>query len=320
MPEASDQAIAGGACGRFGVLVTRAFAKINLSLEIVGKRTDGFHEIVSVTQLISLADTVEVSAAETLSVESEPPLTDGADNIAGRAACALAESVGRIPAVRVRIAKQIPVAAGLGGGSSNAAATLRLMDRLWHSQQGPGRLAQIGAALGSDVPLFLGGGTSLIQGRGERVERLPSPQPFWIVLVCPALAPAEKTRSLYQALGPADFGTAETTRSLAEAIRRRASIVDVPLFNSFDTAASRVYPDFPELRRSVTLAFGRPAHLTGAGPSLFAMFASAAGARRAADRARTLGHRTVVARSVARHSPIRVHQTPAQWSTRSSDR
>src|SRR5690349_18071287 len=123
MPEAPDQAVAGGAGGRVDVLVTRAFAKINLSLEILGKRPDGFHEIVPVTQLISLADTVTVSAADSLSVESEPPLTDGAENIAGRSACALAEVVGCVPAARVRIAKQIPVAAGLGGGSSDAAAT-----------------------------------------------------------------------------------------------------------------------------------------------------------------------------------------------------
>lgn len=311
MPEASDQAVAGGTGGRADVLDTRAFAKINLSLEILGRRTDGFHEIVSVTQLISLADTVTVSAADTLSVESKPPLTDRAENIAGRAARALAEDVGCTPAVRVWIAKQIPVAAGLGGGSSDAAATLRLLDRLWQGRPGPGRLARIGAALGSDVPLFLGGGTSLIQGRGERVERLPSSRPFWVVLVCPALAPAEKTRSLYQALTPSDFGTGETTRALADAIRQRGSIVDVPLVNSFDAAAAHIYPDFVELRAKVGTALGRPAHLTGAGPSLFATFASAAEARRAADRALALGHRTVVARSIARHSPIRVHQTPA---------
>jgi 4-diphosphocytidyl-2-C-methyl-D-erythritol kinase len=311
MPDASNGAIVGGPGSRADVLVTRAFAKINLGLEILGKRSDGFHEIVSVTQLISLADTVSVSAADALTAEIEPPLPDGAENIAARAVRALAASVKRVPAARVRIAKQIPVAAGLGGGSSDAAATLRLLDRLWHGRHGPGKLARIGASLGSDVPLFLGGGTSLIQGRGERVERLPSPPRFWVVLVCPALAPAEKTKSLYQALTPSDFGTGETTRALADAIRRHVSIVDVRLVNSFDAAAAQIYPDFVELRARVSQALGRPAQLTGAGPSLFGTFASAAEARRAADRARALGHRTIVARSIGRQSPIRVDQTPA---------
>jgi 4-diphosphocytidyl-2-C-methyl-D-erythritol kinase len=319
MSEARKPAI-GDADRDSGVgLATSAHAKINLSLEIVGKRSDGFHEIVSVTQLISLADTVEVSAADVLSVDVQPPLTDGGENIARRAAHALAASIGRVPAVRVRIVKQIPVAAGLGGGSSDAAATLRLLARLWEAGLGRETLPEIGASLGSDVPLFLCGGTSLIRGRGERVERLPAPPRFWVLLVCPALAPAEKTRSLYRALSSGDLGTGATTESLADAIRLGRSVVELPCVNSFDAAASRVYAGFSELRERVSRAIGQPAHLTGAGPTLFATFDSEAEARSAANAVVGLGHRTVVARSIARASRIRVRRTPVQPPARSSD-
>src|SRR5687768_6235720 len=98
-----------------------AYAKINLSLEIIGRRADGFHEIVSVTQLVSLADRVVVAPSDALAVEMQPPLVDEDDNLARRAALTLAAETGQPPRGIVRISKQIPLAAGLGGGSSDAA-------------------------------------------------------------------------------------------------------------------------------------------------------------------------------------------------------
>ena len=141
------------------VLRVPAYAKVNLSLEITGRRTDGFHEIVSVTQLISLADRVEVAPADAFSVEMVPPLVDEGENLAGRAALALAEATGQSRTAHCGSRSGFPLAAGLGGGSSDAAATLRLLDRLWGTNLGSRGLAPIAATLGSDVPLFLGGGT-----------------------------------------------------------------------------------------------------------------------------------------------------------------
>src|SRR4051812_23843680 len=113
-----------------------AYAKVNLGLEIVGRRADGFHEIVSVTQTISLADTIEVTASEALSIEMTPPLVDDDDNLVRRAAEALAAYTYRSPGGRLHLTKRIPLAAGLGGGSSDAASTLRLLDRLWETRLG----------------------------------------------------------------------------------------------------------------------------------------------------------------------------------------
>ena len=294
-----------------------AYAKVNLSLEILGRRPDGFHEIVSVTQIISLADRIEAAPGGSLSIEMIPPLVERAENLVGQAADALAATTGRTPAGSLRIRKSIPLAAGLGGGSSDAAATLRLLDRLWGTRLGTRRLAEIGATLGSDVPLFLGGGTSLIRGRGEIVQALrPAPR-FWLVLVCPGGAPAAKTRALYGALSPADYGDGDTTLALAKRLDARQPILDTPLVNSFDTAAGRIYADFAELRSRLEDALERPIHLTGAGPTLFAIFPSAAEARQAARRVSRLGLKTVVARSIRRRPSIRASAAPGSASDRS---
>jgi 4-diphosphocytidyl-2-C-methyl-D-erythritol kinase len=175
-----------------------AYAKINLGLEILGRRDDGFHEIVSVTQTISLADTLVVTASDALSVEMTPPLVEDDDNLVRRAADLLAAHTNHLPSGRLHLAKRIPLAAGLGGGSSDAASAIRLLDRLWGTGLGAHGLGPVAAQLGSDVSLFLAGGTSLMRGRGEQVEQLPPVKPFWLVLVCPPVSPPDKTRALYR--------------------------------------------------------------------------------------------------------------------------
>jgi len=287
------------------ILRLPAYAKVNLGLEILGRRADGFHEIVSVTQIVSLADTVEVTTSDTLSIEMDPPLVGEGDNLAGTAALALASDTGRAPTAAVRIVKRIPLAAGLGGGSSDAAATLRLLDRLWGTSLGTARLTRIAAALGSDVPLFLGGGLSLVRGRGEIVAPLKSTAPYALLLMYPGGAPPDKTRALYEALSPGDFGDGSATRSLGDWLRACRSVQEAALVNGFDAAADRVYPGFAGLRAELVGLLGRPVHLSGAGPTLFALFDRSGTARTAAEQVRRPGLITFVARSVARRPPIR---------------
>jgi 4-diphosphocytidyl-2-C-methyl-D-erythritol kinase len=281
-----------------------AYAKINLSLEIIGRRADGFHEIVSVTQLVSLADRVVVTPSDTLAVEMQPPLVDEGDNLARRAALALAAETGQRPRGIVRISKQIPLVAGLGGGSSDAAATLRLLDRLWGTRLGYRRLAQIGATLGSDVPLFLGGGLSVIRGRGEIVETLTPAPAFGVLLIYPDGAPPDKTRALYGALTPADFGDGASSQAVREWLAAGRSVSEAPLVNGFDAAADRVYLGFPRLRTEIAAAIGRPVHLSGAGPTLFALFDRPADAALAAERINPALPTFAVA-SIARRPSIR---------------
>jgi 4-diphosphocytidyl-2-C-methyl-D-erythritol kinase len=281
------------------VLRLRAYAKINLPLEVLGRRPDGFHEIVSVTQTISLHDTIEASRADHLSVTMDPPLVSPEVNLVTRAASLLASATNLQPRASILVNKRIPVAAGLGGGSSDAAAALGLLDRLWQTELGLTRLRALAAELGSDVPLFLSGGMALISGRGEIVEPLPAPPTVWLALACPTFDVPDKTRALYGALEPTDWTDGAATRRLAEQIRAGQPILGAPLVNTFDAAAERVYPTFADLRASLADAAGVPVHLTGAGPSLFALFASGAETREAARRMARLGLPTFAAHSIA---------------------
>lgn len=294
----------------------RAHAKVNLALEVLGRRPDGFHEIVSVTQAISIHDVVEAEDADTLRVELRPPLVRERENLAWRAAETLAMATGRRPAAVLRIWKRIPLAAGLGGGSTDAAAALRLLDRLWATGLGPDALASIAVTLGSDVPLFLAGGTCLIRGRGEVVERLPPAPTFWLVLVPLPLAPPDKTRVLYGALHPDAWSDGARALALAERIRRGERPTDADLVNAFDAAADAVYPDFAALRRRLSDAVGAPLHLTGAGPSLFALAPSRQAAAAASARVRALGLSARVAQSVARRPSIEVVNRPRPGAAR----
>jgi 4-diphosphocytidyl-2-C-methyl-D-erythritol kinase len=171
-------------------LTVRAPAKINLHLGVGSPREDGFHPLDTVYQAVGLVDDVSVVAADLLDVSlvaaahvdgASVPL--GADNIVARAAAALASHHGREPRVAVRIAKEIPVAGGMAGGSADAAATLVALDRWWDLGTPDADLLAIAAHLGSDVPFALVGGTARGRGRGEVVEPVPDPATWWWVVV-----------------------------------------------------------------------------------------------------------------------------------------
>lgn len=190
-------------------------AKMNVTLRVLGRRSDGFHELDSVVVPLGLGDEVclEVAGETSLEVVGEQvDLSampgDVERNLAVRAVRLLEREVGRALPTRLYIRKRIPLGGGLGGGSSNAAAVLRGMDALWGLGLGVGRLCALGAELGSDVPLFLLDGTVRMRGRGERVERLPmaGAAPLWVVLAnggghCP-------TAEVYAALGAGRLGAA----------------------------------------------------------------------------------------------------------------
>jgi 4-diphosphocytidyl-2-C-methyl-D-erythritol kinase len=234
-----------------------------------------------------------------------PPLMDGGENLAERAGLALATASGRSPSGRLTVRKRIPVAAGLGGGSSDAAAGLRLLDRAWGTRLGDARLAEIGATLGSDVPLFLAGSTSLIRGRGEIVEPLLPPPTFWLVLVTAATSPPDKTRAMYRALAPSDWTGGARTLALAASLTAGERVRDDLLVNGFDAAADRVYPEMRALRVRLADLLGAPVHLTGAGPTLFAVFAQKDAARQAAGAAARAGLPALVASSIVGRPTIR---------------
>ena len=151
------------------VLELRAHAKINLTLEVLGKRDDGFHDIVSIMQTIDLHDDVTLKRADDITLTCDDPDLAGEDNLALVAARKLKEVTGVDRGVDITLQKHIPVAAGLGGGSSDAASVLNGLNDLWELELELGALEEIATEIGSDVPYFLSGGTALVQGRGEHV-------------------------------------------------------------------------------------------------------------------------------------------------------
>jgi len=154
-------------------LTLPAYAKINLTLEALAKRADGYHEIVTVLQTVSLVDTLTFEPGESLDLSCNIPSLQSADNLVLKAATLLKEETGCLKGASIRLTKGIPIAAGLGSGATDAAATLVGLNRLWELNLPPQRLMELAANLGSDVPFFLCGGTALAKGRGEKV--IPPP-------------------------------------------------------------------------------------------------------------------------------------------------
>src|SRR5262249_27413282 len=168
--------------------VLNAAAKVNLVLEVLGKREDGYHELATVMQAVELSDRVTIEDAAGLELESRVPgvPTDGR-NLALSAAAALRQAAGITRGARITLDKRIPVAAGLGGGSADAAAVLVGLNRLWRLRWPVTRLEEVATGLGMDVPFFLHGGRALATGRGERIERLRG-STLGLVLVNPRFA------------------------------------------------------------------------------------------------------------------------------------
>jgi 4-diphosphocytidyl-2-C-methyl-D-erythritol kinase len=264
-------------------------AKINLTLAVRGRRSDGFHEIESLVALIDLCDRVTLSDAPAgqWSLSCGDPVVPTDDrNLALRAARLLAERAGINAGVHIDLNKRIPAGSGLGGGSSNAAATLALGERLWRFKWPLDRLAELAAEVGSDVPLFLGGPLSIIRGRGEVVTPISLPLAGWIALVLPDVHCS--TQAVYAKFDdlPSPPSRPTTEAILAELPHQPAGKNDrrppsaaprlaalMPrLFNDLEPAAMGVCPALADLAGRIRAATGADVRLTGSGAALFRLF------------------------------------------------
>jgi 4-diphosphocytidyl-2-C-methyl-D-erythritol kinase len=258
-------------------LVELSPAKLNLSLEILGRRADGYHELATLFQTIGLADELYLAPADQLSFECDRADLGGDDNLAPRAARALREHLGTTAGARLTLRKRIPVAAGLGGGSSDAAAAIRGLVRLWGAEIGRDELIGLARGLGADVPFLLWGGTALATGVGDVLAWLPDRPERFVVLYTPASGPvpADKTARAYRALAREAWSDGAATRALAA--DPAADLAPAP--NAFESVAPGLYPGLEAARRRM-LAAGAPwARLTGAGPTLFSILPSEPAAR-----------------------------------------
>ena len=261
-----------------GALRLPAPAKINLALEVLGRRPDGYHEIDTVVTTIDLADELRLRPAAGLEVCLDGPHAAGvaaaeeaAEELSGRAARALAAAAGRDPGVRIELTKRVPVAAGLGGGSSDAAAVLRGLNVLWGLDWAPERLSAVAAELGSDVPFFLHGGTARCTGRGERVEPLRDLRPpLRLLLLLPPLPAAPgKTARRYGALTERDHTDGRHVRRLAARLGRGAPPPPRDMVNAFEAVVERTEAELVAHYAAYGAAAASPLRLCGAGPALY---------------------------------------------------
>jgi 4-diphosphocytidyl-2-C-methyl-D-erythritol kinase len=251
-----------------------AYAKINLGLRVVGRRRDGFHELRTVFQTVSLHDTLTFeSPAPSLSLEVKgADLSAGPGNLVLRAARAFAKAARVRPKVRIVLRKRIPMGSGLGGGSSDAAVTHAALERIHGYPLGGERLQAIAAELGSDVPFFLTGGTALGLGRGEIVRPLRDLNPLPVIILMPVLhlSTAEVYRRTDAILTPRR-GQTRIYRFLQQRVRGKGAVGSMP--NDLEHAAAALHPRLGRLLGELRATGAIVAAMSGSGSAVFGLYA-----------------------------------------------
>jgi 4-diphosphocytidyl-2-C-methyl-D-erythritol kinase len=275
-----------------------AYAKLNLSLKVLYKRPDSYHEIRTIFQTISLADTLSLEWTPQRRGPAVIELEDALgipNNLVERAARLVLDANGSRGQLRMKLTKRIPMGAGLGGGSSDAAAVLMALPALTGRPVAEAKLQEIAAGLGSDVPFFLLGGCALAMGRGEELYRLPDPPPAAGIVAASGVHVS--TPEAYRGLARRNFGELTDysqsailnrfqalARSLAD--RQPAPQWQALCENDFESGVFRQYPRLQSLKRKLQRLGGRPALMTGSGSAIFALF-EPGGIREVVERART---------------------------------
>jgi len=251
----------------------KAQAKINLSLDIINKRTDNYHNVRMIMQTLGLHDIVIIEkASEGVKVSTDnPAVPDGESNIAFKAARIFKDTVDIPCGVRISIKKQIPVSAGLGGGSSDAASTLKGMDKLFNTQLNENILHDMAEKTGSDVPFFLKGGTALAEGKGEILTGLEKLPELHVLLVNPGFEV-----STYFAYSQFNFNNVierPNTQLLLNAIESREwNIVTVNMRNVLESVITPKFQVISEIK-SILMKFGaKGSMMSGSGPTVFGIF------------------------------------------------
>jgi 4-diphosphocytidyl-2-C-methyl-D-erythritol kinase len=250
--------------------VLTAAAKVNLALEVLDRRPDGYHEIATVMQTVDLADRLTLEDSDVLELDCEAPgVPTDARNLALKAAIALREASSATRGVRITLDKRIPVAAGLGGGSSDAAAVLLGLNRLWRLRWPTTRLAEVAVTLGMDVPFFLRGGVALGTGRGEHLKRVVGAS-LALVLANPGVAVS--TAEAYGRVTRAMYTDGARCRAVIAALAtRRPARIAATLYNGLEAAVMPARPEIARMRAALMAAGALGVLMSGSGPTVFAV-------------------------------------------------
>ncbi|MBI2843629.1 MAG: 4-(cytidine 5'-diphospho)-2-C-methyl-D-erythritol kinase [Armatimonadetes bacterium] len=265
------------------IIPARCCAKINLTLDVLDRRADGYHNIESVMQSIDLADALTVQTPPGADIEVMVDVTGvpgGPENTVYTAARLFREASGLTTGIKASITKRIPAEAGLGGGSSDAAGALRALNTLFGSPLSDMDLAVLASRIGSDVPYFLVGGTAVVSGRGEIVRRLPDAPEMQLLVVKPAFGVS--TAWAYKSLAASQKRHSGSSEVIIDAIMRgdRSSVVE-HLHNDFQEIVVADHQEVAEVKRDMAGLGAEACLLCGSGSAVFGVFHTADDAHRA---------------------------------------
>jgi 4-diphosphocytidyl-2-C-methyl-D-erythritol kinase len=295
MSHAQEARISGNVC------FVRAYAKINLTLDILGRRSDGFHELATVMQTVDLYDTLCLTATsdDRVTLICTTPELSNDENLAARAAQLVRQHFALTQGIGIELYKRIPMAAGLGGGSSDAAAVLLALQQWWQLPLSSTDLLNMAVTLGSDVPFFLTGGLALCEGRGERVTTLAPYWPSlmrWLLLLKPAISVS--TAAVFRSLPVGDYTDGTHSRAVCSALEARNMPRLEDLYNGLERSVLATYPEAATARDDLLNAGASFVRLSGSGPTLFAPFSELTCARRAQEQLQAQGYEVHLSRAI----------------------
>ncbi|MDR2569368.1 MAG: 4-(cytidine 5'-diphospho)-2-C-methyl-D-erythritol kinase [Oscillospiraceae bacterium] len=286
---------------------SKAFAKINLSLDIVSKMDDGYHDLEMVMQSVSLYDeiTIKCAAGEGVSVKTNLPyLPRNEKNIAVKAALAFFCNTGITGySAHIEVNKNIPVCAGLGGGSADAACVLRMLDMMFKTHLGRSNLEKLGSTIGSDIPFCIDGGTKLAKGRGEILTDLP-PIPHCDIVICkPSFSCS--TPELYGLIQCEKIRSRPDTDGLLKAIDE-GDLCGVArrMYNVFEDVVPHGKPEIDEIKCILLDNSALGAVMTGSGPTVFGLFNSETNARNAYNDLKTIYAECYLTNTICAGQPV----------------
>jgi 4-diphosphocytidyl-2-C-methyl-D-erythritol kinase len=283
------------------VCFVRAYGKINLTLDVLGKRTDGYHDLATVMQTVDIFDTICLSTTRDNQVQIVCSIHElsNPDNLAARAVHLVRQRLGIKQGVLIELHKRIPVAAGLGGGSSDAAAVLLALQRWWQLQLSLTDLLDMASSLGSDVAFFLTGGLALCEGSGEIVTALSASWPKtmrWLLLLKPAISVS--TATVFRSLPASDYTSGMHSRAVCAALQAGQTPDLEHLHNCFERSVLEMYQEVALAREAFLHAGASFVRLSGTGPTLFAPFPDLALAQKVQKQLQAQGYEVYLSRAI----------------------
>ena len=282
------------------VCFVRSYAKINLTLDVLGRRGDGYHELATIMQAVDLYDTLCLSTIpeDTVRIVCTRPGLSNEQNLAVRAAQLVRQHLLLRQGIEIALDKRIPMAAGLGGGSSNAASVLIALRHWWNLPLVDEEMLHLAATLGSDVPFFLSNGLALCEGRGERVTPLHPYWPTsmrWLVLLKPAIEVS--TAAVFRRLSTADYTTGVHTQAVYRVLQVKGEPNPEDVHNGLERGVLESYPEVAQAKADMLKAGASLVRLSGSGPTLFAPFANLTRAAQVRTTLRKQGYEVYLTRA-----------------------